>query len=151
MVAKKPTAVKKTAPKKSASTGATAPVSHGVGRRKCAVARVWMRRGNGSIVVNGLAHDTYFDTKILAQNASAAFRAVPASVNYTVDVNVHGGGRHGQSDAVKLGIARAFLAFDESIKPDLRKDRLLTVDSRVTERKKYGQRGARRKFQFVKR
>ena len=82
--------------------------------------------------------------------ASIPFRALSIS-NYDVEVNVYGGGVNSQAEAVKLGIARALLNNDPFVRPSLRKYRLLTVDSRVKERKKYGQRGARRKFQFVKR
>ena len=144
-------AAKTSAKKIAKKPSAKAPQAHGVGRRKKSVARVWLRRGGGTIRVNGKVHTTYFDTAVLRDNAAAAFGAVPNSSQYDMDVNVRGGGKHGQSDAIKLGIARAFLALDEGVRVALRKHGLLTVDARVKERKKYGQRGARRKFQFVKR
>lgn len=125
--------------------------AHGVGRRKKAVARVWLKRGKGDIVVNGKKLDMYFDTKVTAATAVMAFKAVSISIMYDAQVNVRGGGLWGQADAVKLGIARALVDVDSALKPELRKHGLLTVDARNKERKKYGQRGARRKFQFVKR
>ena len=84
-------------------------------------------------------------------NAATPFRVCEQFKNYDVSVNINGGGVCAQSDAVKLGIARAIVSIDEESRVELRKHGLLTVDSRVKERKKYGQRGARRKFQFVKR
>lgn len=136
--------------KKQTST-ASAPVAHGVGRRKTAVARIWLRRGDGQIRVNGMDHLSYFDTKIAADVAATPFRVCPIGANFNVEVNVCGGGKVAQANAVKLGIARAFVEFDANAKPSLKKHGLMTVDARKKERKKYGQRGARRKFQFVKR
>ncbi len=136
--------------KKQTST-ANAPVAHGVGRRKTAVARIWLRRGDGQIRVNGQDHLNYFDTKIAADVAATPFRVCPIGASFNVEANVCGGGKVAQADAVKLGIARAFVEFDENAKPILKKHGLMTVDSRKKERKKYGQKAARRKFQFVKR
>lgn len=128
-----------------------APLSHGVGRRKTAVARIWLRRGEGKIQVNGHDYTDYFDTEFSAANAAIPFKVSPLGNNFNVEANVIGGGKNAQSDAVKLGIARAFVEFDENSKPVFKKHGLMTVDSRKKERKKYGQKGARRKFQFVKR
>lgn len=136
---------------KKQTSASSAPVAHGVGRRKTAVARVWLRRGDGQIRVNGLNHVTYFDTQMAADVAAIPFKVCPIGANFDVAVNVCGGGKVAQADAVKLGIARAFVAFDVNAKPVLKKFGLMTVDARRKERKKYGQRGARRKFQFVKR
>lgn len=138
-------------PKKEKIVLKGAHLGHGVGRRKTAIARVWLRRGSGSIVVNGEKHTDYFDTALNCAEAAQPFRVVPVSSNYDVEVNVFGGGMHAQAGAVKLGIARAMLSADESIRKVLRQYDLLTVDSRRKERKKYGQKAARRKFQFVKR
>lgn len=135
----------------SLNASPTAPVAHGVGRRKKTVARVWLRKGNGKMVVNGRAYEEYFDTPYTRLNAATPFRVCEQFKNYDVSVNINGGGVCAQSDAVKLGIARAIVSIDEETRSELRKHGLLTVDSRVKERKKYGQRGARRKFQFVKR
>ena len=137
----------KTAQSKTANT----PMAHGVGRRKTAVARIWLRRGAGKITVNGVDHVTYFDTQFAADMAATPFRVCPVGAGFDVEANVFGGGKMAQADAVKLGIARAFVEFDENAKPILKKHGLMTVDARKKERKKYGQRGARRKFQFVKR
>ena len=128
-----------------------APVSHGVGRRKSSVARVWLRTGKGGLVVNGKDYKDYFDTDITRMDASTPFRVLPMSTQFDVAVNVNGGGLSSQAGAVKLGIARALVALDEASRIVLREHNLLTVDARRKERKKYGQRGARRKFQFVKR
>jgi len=128
-----------------------APLSHGVGRRKSAVARVWLRRGNGKISVNGIDYVEYFDTEVNRLEVVKPFKALHESAKFDIEVNVNGGGMGGQADAVKLGISRALVTYDERYRPALREFDLLTVDSRVKERKKYGQLGARRKFQFVKR
>ena len=136
---------------KEMTKSANSPVAHGVGRRKTAVARVWLRRGNGQITVNGQSHMNYFDTKIAADVAATPFRVCPIGADFNVDVNVFGGGKVAQANAVKLGIARAFVDFDAEAKPVLKKHGLMTVDARKKERKKYGQKAARRKFQFVKR
>lgn len=124
---------------------------HGVGRRKSAIARVWLTRGQGALIVNERAYDKYFDTLESKLSATAPFRVVSYAQQYDVHVNVSGGGLPAQADAIKLGLARALLAGDESLRPVLRKAGLLTVDSRVKERKKYGRKAARRRFQFVKR
>ena len=131
--------------------GSNTPVAHGVGRRKTAVARVWLRRGDGQIRVNGQDYINYFDTQVAADVAATPFRVCPVGAGFSVEANVCGGGKVAQANAVKLGIARAFFAFDENAKPILKKHGLMTVDARKKERKKYGQKGARAKFQFVKR
>lgn len=127
------------------------PLAHGVGRRKSSVARVWLTRGSGKIVVNGLSVNAYFDTIVSRKSVQMPFEMCPTSSHFDVNANVVGGGKMGQADAVKLGIARALLKDDETLRPILRKNDLLTSDSRIKERKKYGQKAARRKFQFVKR
>ncbi len=126
-------------------------LGHGVGRRKTAIARVWLARGSGVINVNGKLCSDYFDTDLNTAEARAPLSIIPEADSYDIDVNVIGGGLHAQAGAVKLGIARAFLSADETIRALLRSHSLLTVDSRRKERKKYGQKAARRKFQFVKR
>ena len=141
--AKKAATPKKTKPGK--------PIAHGVGRRKSSVARVWLRKGNGSIRVNGKDYAQYFDTEVSRLDAATPFRVIPTGSSFDAEINVNGGGVFSQAGAVRLGISRALLAQDATIRPVLRKLGLLTVDSRLKERKKYGQRGARRKFQFVKR
>ena len=97
------------------------------------------------------AMEEYFDTDIMRNTVKIPFEVCPVSAGYDVQVNVCGGGKRGQADAVKLAIARAMLKLDATLRPALKRESLLSVDSRIKERKKYGQRGARRKFQFVKR
>lgn len=150
--AKPAAAAKKTTAKAVKTTGAKSEtLAHGVGRRKAAVARVFLKLGTGVITVNGEPVNDYFDTDITREAARAAFRAVPAAMRYDVLANVSGGGLSGQADAVKLGIARAILKADAETRSLLRMNGLLTVDDRVKERKKFGRKGARRGFQFVKR
>jgi small subunit ribosomal protein S9 len=128
------------------------PLSNGVGRRKgSAVARVWLRPGTGSIMVNGLDFTRYFDTKMTQLTVTTAQRVCPGAMRYNIEANVHGGGKVGQADATKLGIARALLTLDPDLRPTLRANNLLTFDGRVKESKKYGRKAARRRFQFVKR
>jgi small subunit ribosomal protein S9 len=125
-------------------------IGSGVGRRKSAVARVWLRRGTGKVMVNGKDHTSYFDTSITRSDAVKSLKCVP-SAQYDIVANVNGGGTYAQAGAVRLGIARAIVGFDESTRAVLRQEGFLTCDSRVKERKKPGQPAARRKFQFVKR
>lgn len=127
------------------------PVAHGVGRRKSAVARVWLRSGTGNLTVNGREYKVYFGTEDACLSATAPARVVNEAINYDVEANVIGGGLFAQADAVGLGFARALAKADENWRLVLRKEGLLTVDSRNKERKKYGRKAARRRFQFVKR
>ena len=129
---------------------ADAPL-HGVGRRKSSVARIWVRHGSGNIEVNGMKHVEYFDTDIARDCVTTPLKLSGLDKKIDVQVNVNGGGKIGQSGAVCLAIARALVENDESLRKLFRENNLLTVDARKKERKKYGQRGARRKFQFVKR
>jgi small subunit ribosomal protein S9 len=147
---KKESPVKKAEPKTAESKN-SAPLAHGVGRRKSSVARVWLRRGKGELLVNEKDYLNYFDTEITQKSAAVPFEIYPHASKYNVAVNVSGGGLSAQADAVKLGFARALLEINPEIRSLLRQHGLLTVDSRVKERKKYGQKAARRKFQFVKR
>jgi small subunit ribosomal protein S9 len=131
-------------------TNSTVPF-HGVGRRKSAVARVWLRKGNGTINVNGLDYEKYFHTNDERQMVVHAFKVCGVEKAYNAEININGGGMVGQAGAAKTGVSRALLEADSSLHDVLRQNGLLTVDSRVKERKKYGQKAARRKFQFVKR
>lgn len=142
-----------TAPKAPKAPGKDAPVAHGVGRRKAAVARVWLRRnGSGKITVNNMSAQQYFSTDTARRMVKVPSFVVPAvAARYDVDVNVYGGGVHGQADAVKLALSRALVKADEAVRPALKEKGLLRVDARVVERKKFGQKKARRRFQFVKR
>ena len=124
---------------------------YGTGRRKSAIARVFLRPGSGSFKVNGKELDAYFVT---AQQRAAVKRTLEtASLTGEFDVitTVKGGGVTAQSDAVKMGIARALLEFNVELRKVLKADGLLTRDARIKERKKYGQKGARKRFQFSKR
>ena len=132
-------------------TSAQTPLAHAVGRRKSAVARVWLRRGKGNLVGNGKNYAEYFDSETTRLAAHVPFTVYAKSSLYDVEVNVVGGGLVAQANAVKLGVSRAFLETKEEIKSVLKENGLLTVDARLKERKKYGQKAARRKFQFVKR
>lgn len=126
-------------------------LSHGTGRRKTAVARVYLREGSGAITVNGKSPEDYFLNILLAQNISKPLIVTDSAARYDVLINVNGGGLAGQSDACKHGMARALVAHDAANRPPLRANGMLTRDDRMVERKKYGQRGARRRFQFSKR
>jgi small subunit ribosomal protein S9 len=129
----------------------SAPISHGVGRRKSSVARVWLRHGEGKIVINNKEFLKYCTTDVARRAVLESLAVVGAGTNFSVDVNVNGGGIHSQADAIKLGIARALSFYSTEFRLVLRAKGYLTVDSRLKERKKYGQKGARKKFQFVKR
>ena len=123
----------------------------GVGRRKSAVARVRIWTGQGQISINGKSVEDYFTEDKDRQAVYASLVATDALKTYDVGVNVKGGGHTGQADATKLGIARALTKADPSLEAALRDAKLLTRDPRMIERKKPGQPGARRKFQFSKR
>ena len=122
-----------------------------IGRRKTSVARVYVQPGKGDITVNNRELKEYFLSEIHQTTVKQAFAAVKVENQYDVTVNVEGGGIKGQAEAVRLGIARALVEINVEHKPALRKDGLLTRDSRMVERKKPGRRKARRKFQFSKR
>jgi small subunit ribosomal protein S9 len=121
------------------------------GRRKTATARVRLATGSGKVLVNGRAFETYFPTDTLRSLALRPLAATEGLAKYDVRVNVNGGGPTGQAAAVSLGIARALLEADANVKATLRGEGLLTRDPRMRERKKYGQPGARKRFQFSKR
>jgi len=123
----------------------------GTGRRKSAVARVRIRPGQGEMVINKQQLEKYFARLEDRQAVLAPLKAIDSQKRFDVFVNVKGGGTTGQSGATRLGLARALKNFDISLVPILRQGGHLTRDSRMVERKKYGQRGARRRFQFSKR
>jgi small subunit ribosomal protein S9 len=124
---------------------------YGTGRRKSAIARVFLRPGSGKFTVNGKEFEQYFVTP--AQRAAAKQPLGIADINETFDIltTVKGGGVNGQADAVKLGIARALMEFNVELRKTLKSGGMVTRDSRGKERKKYGQKGARARFQFSKR
>ncbi len=123
----------------------------GTGRRKTSIARVRLANGSGKITVNGRAFDTYFPLDTLRATVSQPLTLTGTSDKLDVKVNVTGGGPTGQAGAVRHGIARALLQFDANLRSSLKAEGLLTRDSRMRERKKYGQPGARKRFQFSKR
>jgi small subunit ribosomal protein S9 len=122
-----------------------------IGRRKTSIARVYVKPGNGDIKINDRDLKEYFLSEIHQTTVKQALATVKADAAYDVTVNVEGGGVKGQAEAVRLGIARALVEINSENKPALRKEGLMTRDSRMVERKKYGRRKARRRFQFSKR
>jgi small subunit ribosomal protein S9 len=123
----------------------------GTGRRKTAVARVRLATGTGKITVNRRPFDNYFPLETQRSIATQPLTVAGALEKFDVRVSVAGGGPNGQADAVRHGIARALIQFDAALRPPLKAEGLLTRDSRMRERKKYGQPGARKRFQFSKR
>lgn len=122
-----------------------------VGRRKCAVARVYLTPGSGKVTINKRELENYFPDDFDRQLALAPLRTVEMLDRFDVTANVHGGGRTGQVGAIRHGIARALVELDETLKSPLRRAGHMTRDPRMVERKKYGQKKARKRFQFSKR
>jgi small subunit ribosomal protein S9 len=127
------------------------PISRGTGRRKAATARVYFRHGTGNITINGREFADYFPRATSRMDMESPFSLTETEGQYDVYVNVKGGGLTGQAGAVRHGITRALIALDESYRPVLKAAGFVTRDARRVERKKYGQPGARRRFQFSKR
>jgi len=123
----------------------------GTGRRKTAVARVRLATGSGKITVNGRTFETYFPTEMLRMVVQQPLVTTDSVSKYDVRVNVEGGGPAGQAGAVRHGISRALLKVDTTLRAPLKAAGYLTRDPRMRERKKYGQPGARKRFQFSKR
>jgi small subunit ribosomal protein S9 len=123
----------------------------GTGRRKTAVARVRLATGSGKITVNRRTFENYFPLETLRAVVIQPLTVAGALEKFDVRVNVAGGGPNGQADAVRHGLARALIQFDAALRPPLKAEGLLTRDPRMRERKKYGQPGARKRFQFSKR
>ena len=124
---------------------------YGTGRRKRAVARVFLRPGSGDFKVNGRAFEEYFVTESQRSSAKQPLVSTESAATFNVLANVAGGGVAGQADAVKLGIARALMQFNAELRKKLKSEGLVSRDARGKERKKYGQKGARKRFQFSKR
>ena len=122
-----------------------------IGRRKTSIARVYVKPGNGTILINDRELATYFTSEILQITVKQALTLSKVDGSYDVTVNLEGGGNKGQAEAIRLGIARALVTINNEYRAPLRKEGLLTRDSRMVERKKPGRRKARRKFQFSKR
>jgi len=121
------------------------------GRRKCAIARVRMVSGTGKVIVNGKPMQEYFPSEALCGYIGQVFKVVDAENKFDVTANLDGGGMAGQAGALRHGLARALVKYDEELRPALKEAGMMTRDARVKERKKSGQPGARRRFQFSKR
>ncbi|KGE71606.1 30S ribosomal protein S9 [Spirochaeta lutea] len=126
-------------------------LSNAIGRRKTSVARVYLRQGSGAITVNGKAADQYFDSPEMLFVVNQPLNVTDTLTKFDIVVTVRGGGKAGQAEAVRHGLSRALVAYDETNLSSLRANGFMTRDPRMVERKKYGQRGARRRFQFSKR
>ena len=124
---------------------------YGTGRRKTAIARVYLRPGNGDFKVNGKAFEEYFVTPSQRASAKSPLVSTDTAATFNVLARVTGGGVNGQADAVKLGITRALMLFNAELRKGLKSAGMVTRDPRAKERKKYGQMGARARFQYSKR
>ncbi len=147
----KPTEVENIIPEQPKSHKDSLGRTYGTGRRKSSVARVWIKAGHGKFVVNNKELPSYFAIETLQMKIMQPFAAVEMVGKYDVFCTVKGGGHSGQAGAIQLGISRALDKFDSVYHTELRRSGLLTRDSRVVERKKYGKRKARKSTQFSKR
>jgi small subunit ribosomal protein S9 len=125
--------------------------TYATGRRKHAVARVWLQPGNGKVEINQRSLEQYFGRETSRMVFRQALELTETTGKFDVYCNVNGGGLSGQADAIRHGISRALIKIDPALRPPLKKAGYLTRDARAKERKKYGQRGARARFQFSKR
>ena len=132
-------------------TSTAAEQYYGTGRRKTSVARVYLRPGGGSYRVNGRELDAYFMTPAMRAAVQHPLQVVELADKFDIKITVNGGGTNGQAGAARMGISRALLRFNPELRGALKKMGFLTRDSRGKERKKYGQKGARKRFQFSKR
>tara|TARA_B110000459_G_scaffold124872_1_gene137211 strand:+ start:10923 stop:11309 length:387 start_codon:yes stop_codon:yes gene_type:complete len=126
-------------------------VIHKIGRRKTSVARLYMSKGNQKHTVNGKTLEEYFPTPTLQSKIMKPLELTDNLNTYNIKVNVYGGGINGQAESIRLAISRALCEVNEEYRPVLKKEGLLTRDPRMVERKKFGQKKARKKFQFSKR
>ncbi len=124
---------------------------YGTGRRKTATARVYLRPGGGNVVVNRKAFDSYFPNETLRMIIRQPLNLTETANKFDILANVAGGGPAGQAGAIRHGITRALLEYNADLRPTLKHAGLITRDPRIKERKKYGQKGARKRFQFSKR
>ena len=124
---------------------------YGTGRRKSSVARVYLRPGSGQVTINKRSLEQYFGREVLRKIALQPLELAEMGEQFDIYINVHGGSLSGQAGAVRHGISRALLAADEELRPPLKEAGMLIRDSRKVERKKYGQPGARKRYQFSKR
>ena len=126
-------------------------VIHKIGRRKKSIARDFMSEGKGNITVNKKSFSDFFDTAILQYKIQQPFNLTETKDKFDLLVTVKGGGVNGQAEAIRLAISRALVEFNDEFKPALKSEGLMTRDPRMVERKKFGQKKARKKFQFSKR
>ena len=126
-------------------------IKYATGKRKTSIAKVWLSKGSGKIMINGKDFKNYFKRSNHQMQIQRPFEIINQQTDYDVKCRVIGGGLTGQAGAIVHGISRAILKFDENLKASLKKEKLTTRDSRSVERKKYGHRKARRSFQFSKR
>ena len=133
------------------ATESKTPGHLGTGRRKTAIARVRLATGTGKIVINGRAFENYFPVENQRMVVSQPLTVTGTTDKFDAQITVTGGGPNGQAGAVRHGLARALLTVDANFRPILKAEGLLTRDSRMKERKKYGQPGARKRFQYSKR
>lgn len=126
-------------------------IINALGRRKTSVARIYLSAGSGNFVVNGKDMKVYFPTLMLQNDINRPFELTSTVGQFDVKANINGGGVSGQADALKLAIARALVMHNAELKPALKAESMLTRDPRMVERKKPGQKKARKRFQFVKR
>lgn len=122
-----------------------------IGRRKTSVARIYVESGSGKITINDRDLANYFPSEVLQIIVKQPLVKIEADGTYDISVNIFGGGLKGQAEAIRLAISRALVEIDEENRPALKSEGFLTRDSRMVERKKYGRRKARRRFQFSKR
>jgi small subunit ribosomal protein S9 len=128
------------------------PIQHyGTGRRKCSVARVYLRPGSGTIRINERPFDDYFRSEALRMVVQQPLSLTESTAKFDVHANISGGGLTGQAWAMRLGISRALCEFNQELRSRLKQGGFLTRDARIKERKKYGQPGARKRFQYSKR
>lgn len=126
-------------------------ITHKIGRRKTSVARVYLKPGTGVFTINGREGKNYLTTEMLQYKLNQPFLLTETQGQYDVTVNVYGGGITGQAEAIRLGVSRALCAINEEFRLLLKPHGLLTRDARMVERKKFGQKKARKRFQFSKR
>ena len=126
-------------------------IYYGTGKRKTAIARVWLKPGEGKAIINKRPSDQYFGRETAKMVIEQPFELTSTQNQFDLIANVRGGGMSGQADAIKHGIAKALLQYNGELRDTLKREGFLTRDSRVKERKKYGKRGARASYQYSKR
>ena len=126
-------------------------IYYGTGKRKTAIARVWLKPGEGKAIINKRPSDQYFGRETAKMIIQQPFELTSTQNQFDLIANVRGGGMSGQADAIKHGIAKALLQYDGELRDTLKREGFLTRDSRIKERKKYGKRGARASYQYSKR